>query len=46
VRIQYDSEKAKYVVTDSKTGSRILRLHDITRLRAMGDRRGWQVVDG
>jgi hypothetical protein len=46
VRIQYDSEKAKYVVTDSKTGTRILRLHDITRLRAMCDRMGWQVVDG
>jgi hypothetical protein len=44
VRIHYDADEAMYVVTNTKSGLSMLRQPDITRLRAMCDRLGWQVV--
>jgi hypothetical protein len=46
VQIQYDPVKAKYVATDIKTGFRILRHQDSTRLREICDRMNLQVVEG
>ena len=44
VRIHYEPDEAMYVVTNTKSGLSMLRQRDITRLRAMCDRLGWQVV--
>ena len=44
VRIHYDANEAMYVVTNTKSGLSMLRQQDITRLRAMCNRLGWQVV--
>jgi hypothetical protein len=46
VQIHHDSEKAKYVAKDTKSGLSVLGHQDSARLRAMCDRMGWQVVDG
>jgi hypothetical protein len=46
LQIQYDTARAKYVAKDIDSGVRILRHEDITRLKMICDRMGWQVVDG
>ena len=46
VQIHHDPQKAKYVAKDTTSGLRILGHQDSSRLRAMCDRMGWQVVDG
>ena len=46
VRIHRDPDKARYVAEDTKSGLSVLRHQDSTRLRAMCDQMGWQVVDG
>ena len=46
VQIHHDSQKAKYVAKDTKSGLSVLGHQDSARLRAMCDRMGWQVVDG
>jgi hypothetical protein len=46
VQIHHDSSDATYVATDVKSGLRVLRHRDRTRLRAMCDRIGWQVIEG
>ena len=45
VQIHHDPGDATYVATDAKSGLCVLRHRDRTRLRAMCDRIGWQVVE-
>jgi hypothetical protein len=44
VRIHYDADEAVHIAINTKSGLSILRHRDISRLRAMCDRLGWQVV--
>jgi hypothetical protein len=44
VRIHYDADEAMHIAINTKSGLSILRHRDISRLRAMCDRLGWQVV--
>jgi hypothetical protein len=44
VRIHYDPDEAVYIAINTKSGLSILRHRDLSRLRAMCDRLGWQVV--
>ena len=46
VQIQRDPDEPSYVAKDTKSGLSVLRHQDSARLRAIGDRIGWQVVDG
>ncbi len=46
IEIRHDpSDEAAYAARDVKSGLVVLRHQDITRLRAMCSRLGWQVVD-
>jgi hypothetical protein len=46
VRIRFDAvQEPGYVAADAQSGLVLLRHQDNTRLRAMCDRLGWQVVD-
>jgi len=44
VRIHYDPGEAVHIAINTKSGLSMLRHRDISRLRAMCDRLGWQVV--
>jgi hypothetical protein len=44
VRIHYDPDEAVHIAINTKSGLSMLRHRDITRLRAMCDRLGWQVM--
>jgi hypothetical protein len=46
VQIQRAPDEAAYVALDTRSGLSVLRHADSTRLRAMCDRIGWQVVEG
>jgi|SRR5215475_801192 len=44
VRIHYDPDETVHIAINAKSGLSMLRHRDISRLRAMCDRLGWQVV--
>jgi hypothetical protein len=46
VQIHHDPQKTRYVAKDTTSGLGVLRHQDRTRLRAMCDRMGWQVIEG
>jgi len=46
VEICHDPHEAIYFAKDTKSGLSVLRHQDSTRLRAMCDRIGWQVIEG
>jgi hypothetical protein len=46
VQIHHDQSRGKFVAKDTRSGLGVLRHEDATRLRAMCERMGWQVIDG
>jgi hypothetical protein len=46
VQIHHDHSRGKFVAKDTRSGLGVLRHEDATRLRAMCERMGWQVIEG